>query len=191
MVRGSRSKRPRPESLHEVPRRFALFAPGRNNTIRVGTVVRTCRPGNEPRHRRPASMKSRPMPAHPGARAQGPARARIPVDQVEQPAISYDAAIYHEAETDSFQNEIIAKEISGTSHFRRVPELPARAGDFEALTASIPISGPEAWCKAEDQLGALQPSEPLGCDQDDFFMVRRKTGIVPVKRPSNSVCADV
>ena len=69
---------------------------GRNSRKRVGTVVRTCRPGHGPRHRRQATIPSRRTPHYPEKRARAPAGASVPVAQDDGVKSSCDAACRRE-----------------------------------------------------------------------------------------------
>ena len=69
---------------------------GHNSRRLVGTVVRTYRPGHEPRHRRQATIPSRRTPYYPGKRARTPAGASVPVAQDGGVKSSCDAACRRE-----------------------------------------------------------------------------------------------
>jgi hypothetical protein len=69
---------------------------GHNSRRPVGTVVRTCRPGHEPRHRRQATIPSWQSPHYPGKRARTPARANVPVAPDNGVKSSCEAACHRE-----------------------------------------------------------------------------------------------
>jgi hypothetical protein len=69
---------------------------GHNSRKRVGTVVRICRPGHGPRHRRQATIPSRRTPHYPEKRARAPAGASVPVARDEGVKSSCDAACRRE-----------------------------------------------------------------------------------------------
>jgi len=69
---------------------------GHNSRKLVGTVVRTYRPGHEPRHRRQATIPSRRTPHYPEKRARAPAGASVPVAQDDGVKSSCDAACRRE-----------------------------------------------------------------------------------------------
>ena len=86
-----RSRRVASKSLALPDLRAQQPRAGHNSRKLVGIVVRTCRPGHEPRHRRQATIPSRRTPHCPEKRARAPAGASVPVAQDDGVKSSCDA----------------------------------------------------------------------------------------------------
>ena len=69
---------------------------GHNSRTHVGTVVRTCRPWHETRHRRQVTITSRRTPHYPGKQSRAPAEASVAFAQDDRVKCSCDAAGHRE-----------------------------------------------------------------------------------------------
>ncbi len=91
-----RSRRVASKSLAPPDLRADQPRAGHNSSKRVGTVVRTCRSGHGPRHRRQATIPSRQTAHYPGKRARPLAGASVPLAQDNGDKSSCEAACHRE-----------------------------------------------------------------------------------------------